>query len=333
MKRFWKIVIGLLIAAMLVIGGTWIAGQMARKKLAERFPPPGRLVDIGGYRLHLYCVGEGPRTILFEAGLNDFSVQWTDIQRDAARFARACAYDRAGLGWSDISPLPRTSQNMVKELHTLLDRAGIQGPLVLVGHSFGGLLAREYIHAYPGAVSGLVLVDAAHEEQLMRIPELAKGQRQIAKDFRLLDFISRFGLMALSPSGVPAHGLHGEALERSRAILATRGYFEAAMAETEAFERNLAEARSLSLGTLDALPLAVVSHGRDDALPYLTVDEQARYEREWSAMQQQLAALSSNSKQYTATRSGHYLHLTEPEVVDFAISDVLSRITPSSPAP
>ncbi len=332
MKRLQKFLIGLLIILMLVVGGTWIAGQMARTKLAERFPPPGRLVDIGGYRLHLYCVGQGPDTVMFESDLNEFSVQWTDLQGTVAKYARACAYDRAGLGWSDASPLPRTGQNMVMELHTLLDRAGIRGPLVLVGHSFGGLLAREYIQTYPAEVSGLVLVDAAHADQLARIPELSKGIRKNVHDFRTLGWISRFGLMALSREGAPAHELRGEALARYRAVLATTGYFKAAMAESAAFEQNLAEARALQLGSLGALPLAVVSRGRDDALPYLTPEEQAHCEKEWCSLQTQLTALSSNSKQLTAARSGHYLHLTEPEVVDFAISDVISRITPSMPA-
>ncbi len=333
MKRLRKFLVGLLSVFMLAIGGTWIAGQIARANLKDRYRAPGELFDIGGYRLHLYCLGEGRRTVLFEAGLNDFSVQWTDVQRDVAKYARACAYDRAGLGWSDSSPLPRTGRNMVKELHTLLERAGIGGPLVLVGHSFGGLLTREYIQAYPGAVSGLVLVDATHEEQLARIPELAKGVQRSIEDFRALGRISRFGLMALSREGAPARDLSGEALARYRAVLATTGYFEAAMAESAAFEQDLAEARAMQLGTLGSLPLAVVSRGRDDELPYLTADERAHCEKEWCVLQTQQTALSSNSKQIIATRSGHYPHLIEPEVVEFAINDVLSRITPSAPAP
>ena len=103
-----------------------------------REPPPGKLVDIGGYQLHINCTGKGSPTVILEAGLGGDSRSWHEVQPEIAEFAQVCSYDRAGLGWSDPGPKPRTSQQIVKELHRLLAKADIQSPYVLVGHSFGG---------------------------------------------------------------------------------------------------------------------------------------------------------------------------------------------------
>jgi pimeloyl-ACP methyl ester carboxylesterase len=130
----------------------------------------GRLVDIGGWKLHLNCVGRhelGQPTVILEAGGGDFSVTWALVQPAVATFTRVCSYDRAGSGWSELGPNPRTMRQMVYELHAVLSRAEIAPPYVLVGHSLGGFLVRMYTNAYPSDVSGLVLVDASHEEDLV----------------------------------------------------------------------------------------------------------------------------------------------------------------------
>src|SRR6185437_1563156 len=130
-------------------------------------PPPGTLVDIGGRRLHLLCKGTGKSpTVIFEAGLSQFTANSTygKAQDAIAPFARVCTYDRAGLGWSDPGPLPRTHPAMVEDLHRLLAAAKIGPPYVLVGHSMGGPLARLYVHTYPGSVVGMVLLDSSSED-------------------------------------------------------------------------------------------------------------------------------------------------------------------------
>ena len=206
-KRIWlRLSLGLLVLVLLLAGGLWVAGAVARSRLARAYPAPGQLVDVGGYRLHLYCIGEGSPTVVLEAGLNDCSLQWTQVQTEIAKFARVCSYDRAGLGWSDRGGLPRTGTAMVLELQKLIERSGIQGPLVLVGHSFGGLLAREYAQAHSGRVVGLVLVDAAHEDYLERIPQLRPLIAQGAQRFESLALLKRLGLMAMSPERIPARG-------------------------------------------------------------------------------------------------------------------------------
>ena len=112
-----------------------------------------------------------------ESGNGNFSLNWGRVPREVAKFTRVCTYDRAGLGWSDRSPQPRTAHNLVEDLHTLLERSGVEPPYVLVGHSLGGMLIRLYAHEHPDQVAGMVLVDSAHEEQLLRTRKRSNAWR------------------------------------------------------------------------------------------------------------------------------------------------------------
>src|SRR5919109_553973 len=164
-------------------------------QLKASHPAPGRLIDIGGYRLHIYCEGNGEPTAIMEAGLGNPGLAWTFVQPEIADGTRICVYDRAGLGWSDPSPRERTANVMVDELHSLLTQAGIEGPYVLVGHSFGGLLMRLYAHMYPEDVIGLVLVDSYHFTQMEKYPKVhGKGNALIPLSLHLLDLWIRSGV-------------------------------------------------------------------------------------------------------------------------------------------
>ncbi|MGB7727248.1 MAG: alpha/beta hydrolase [Candidatus Acidiferrum sp.] len=162
----------------------------------KRFPPPGRLVDLGSHRLHLFESGDGGPTILLEAGLMSTVLSWSDLQRELSGSFRVVSYDRAGLGWSDLGPMPRTADRIVNELHTLLQRAAIRPPYVLVGHSFGGLTVPLFAAQYPEEVAGAVLVDpvvaaewnppSEHDRRLTRVG---------AKVCRRAAFLSRIGII------------------------------------------------------------------------------------------------------------------------------------------
>lgn len=132
----------------------------------------GGLVDVGGYRLRIECQGTGSPTVVMDAGLAQTRATWGRVPAGVAEFTRVCTYDRAGLGESDVGPAPRTSEQMVNELHRLLANAGIGGPYVLVGHSFGGFNVRLFATRYPTEVAGLVLAAASHEDQIARFAEL-----------------------------------------------------------------------------------------------------------------------------------------------------------------
>src|SRR5690348_14311024 len=122
-------------------------------------PPSGRVIDVGGHRLHLYCSGHGTPTVVIETGLGDIGSDWTLVQQRVGASTRICTYDRAGYGWSDPGPMPRTFDQLNLELRDVLTRAGERGPFVLVGHSFGGGVVRQFAYTYPHDVAGLVFVD------------------------------------------------------------------------------------------------------------------------------------------------------------------------------
>src|SRR5215212_8961641 len=156
MERWGPLRVAMAAAGLAFAFATIVANAQGRSDLPP-YPAPGRLVDIGGWRLHLNCTGEAKPTqptVILEAGMGDFSVEWSLVQPDVAKLARVCSYDRAGDGWSDIGPQPRTMRQIVYELHTLLDKADVRPPYVLVGHSFGGWLVRLYTATYPSEVTG-----------------------------------------------------------------------------------------------------------------------------------------------------------------------------------
>src|SRR5215211_2228205 len=161
MRRIWRPLLGLVVVllALAVLGAIYQA--IATMRAERAYPPPGEIVDVGGYSLHINCVGQGSPTVLLDAGLGEFSAQWVRVQREVSGTTRVCAYDRAGMGWSEMGPEPRDARQITGELHTLLTKAGIEGPYVLVGHSFGGMYMQTYAARYPDEVAGVALVDSS----------------------------------------------------------------------------------------------------------------------------------------------------------------------------
>src|SRR5512143_4039514 len=141
-------------AAVLVLGAGALYQFIGSRTDAARFAPPGVMIDVGRQRLHVVCAGNGCPAVVFESGIAASSLNWTPVVREVGTFTRACAYDRAGLGWSPVAESPRTLTQMLHELDGVRANAAAGGPAVLVGHSFGAFLVCAYAAQRPNEVAG-----------------------------------------------------------------------------------------------------------------------------------------------------------------------------------
>jgi pimeloyl-ACP methyl ester carboxylesterase len=315
--------------------------QVAGALDARRFEAPGRLVDVDGTSLHIHCMGEGSPTVVMDAGLAGSSLDWALVHPGIARITRACAYDRAGYGWSEPAPddAPRDSAQLVGELHALLQRAGLEPPFVLMGHSFGGYNARLYAARHPEQVAGLVLVDSSHEDQHDRFRQLCAelGLEEACRQHREGILATLASCRALAPFGVmrlmsvlgavPIVTPHPRELHpKLEASMRRTPYCAAVAGEYRAFPEESASqlAESAPLGDL---PLLVLSRGVARTPEYGLPSElpAERAQGVWGRLQQELAGLSRRSRHVVVEQSGHYVHLEAPEQVVDAVGRLLSE--------
>lgn len=298
-----RLLLGLVLLIVALAGAGAAYQTIADRNANTAYPPPGQLVDVGGFRLHLNCLGQGSPTVILEDGGGGFgSLDFTYIQPELAKITRVCTYDRAGYGWSDPSPYPRSSEEIVKELHTLLQRAGIQGPYVLGGLSLGGYFTRLYATRYPDEVSGMVLIDASHEDQWSD-PELYNGLAQFAFLVKLCQWGARLGLLRLGgETGLFTYPVlayaPAEIARLAQLITYQSKYYDAAYAETNPTQmlQNADQVRA-ARRSLGNLPLVVITAGAG-------YDNQAA-KNLWFEWQRDMLTLSSNSKPILIEQADH----------------------------
>ncbi len=267
---------------------------------------PGQRIDIGGHRLYIDCRGTGEPTVVIDAGMGGFSLEWRHVQEHLERQVRVCTYDRAGYGYSDPGPAPRTSARIAAELHELLHKAEIPGPYLLVGHSFGGYNIRYFASQYPDEVSGLVLVDASHPQQFERFPaDTQRRQTTPTPPGGTRIWISR----AVMPDNYPA-----DLRQRAYLLMNMR---KARQAQMEEFRSFMASATEVSKApSLPDVPILVLSRGRQ-AWPETAHGD--RMERIWMNLQMDLGNLSNHTLHMIAAESGHLIHFDQPEAVSQAV--------------
>ncbi|MEO8226003.1 MAG: alpha/beta hydrolase [Gemmatimonadota bacterium] len=291
------------------------------------------MIDIGGQKLHLLCQGSGGPAVVLESGVGDFASVWALVQPGVARRTKVCSYDRAGYAWSQPGRRPRTYAQIALELHTALSRAGVAPPYVLVGQSYGGLLVRGFAAAYPRDVAGLVLVDAAHEDQRImlsgrptRIRDWAQGRLApppaIALDRGLLDSLRTAHATAGTDTVLeaPLDRLPADAQRAWRRVMNQPLFIAARRAEMDWSPEELARMhaeRARNRRTLGSLPLLVLEHTPDSADPL---------DAERHAQQQDLVRLSTRGWLVTAPKAGHNIHLEEPALVVKSIGSMLDSI-------
>jgi pimeloyl-ACP methyl ester carboxylesterase len=260
---------GLLVVLIIVVGLVVMGAlyqTLATARDARRYPPSGRLIDVGGYKLHLLCEGTGSPTVVLDAANQGTVSNWIWIQSELAAGTRVCAYDRAGLGWSDLAPETQDATANAQALHVLLERAGESPPYVLVGHSLGGLYARMFAELYKEEVAGLVLIEGTHPNTFRTL-----GQPDVmpnAPDAGMMDAgptVSRLGLLRLM--GFPPTDPDLPEPQRSelQAYLASTKWAELIKRQYHVFPDLLAELRPLyAAHSLGSIPVAIVLSGNGD---------------------------------------------------------------------
>lgn len=331
-RRVARMVGALILVAILSGLSGWVYQSVSETKDKQQYLPPGQLIDVGGYRLHLYCTGQGNPTVILESGLAGPSLQWALVQQELEKVTRVCSYDRAGLGWSDVGPSPRTSQQMANELHTLLHNAGIEGPYVLVGHSLGGLNVRVFAHEYPNETEGIVLVASGSENDNVRMPlEYRKIEESNLQSYPFRIMLSRFGIIRIADNAgflSPYTGLVAKfpldlQVEITAMTFYRTQYWKTAYGELSAI--SVSRAQVAAAGPLGDFPLIVLSGSPDvSRLPSSFPVEDIK--QTFKDLQVELAGLSSRSTHIVCDTCDHYIPLTNPDLVVDVIKQELAQL-------
>ena len=297
-------------AASMVAAGLAVSAQLMASPVAPKSSIPGRLVDIGGHRLHIYCVGEGVPSIIFDSGVGGFSLEWSRVQNVLARRTRVCSYDRAGYGWSDLGPLPRTSERITRELHTLLERAGVAGPYIIAGHSFGGYNAQLFARNYPDQTAGLVLIESSHPDQIERLPGPEPGTVKRVRPGSNSYVVSWF---------FPHPNFPDENALMAQRIMQSWQHKMTWREEMTVFSVSAKQVKASR--PMPEVPVLVLTRGRSFWPGYSNGDET---ERVWMELQDELSQLGANPVHLIAERSGHVIHLDQPGIVITAVQTMLN---------
>jgi len=296
----------------------------------KRFSPQGQLVDLGGRRIQLYCVGTGSPTVVFESGLDiDGSLSWAAVQASVAKATRACSYSRAGMMWSDPSDEPTNARAIAEDLHRALNAAGEHAPFVLVGHSLGGPYIMTYTKYYGPEVAGLVFVDASHPDQIQRLkgvmPPLDMTLAKVGASLAWTGAVRAVapGLLGQAPnqSAQDVHAIVAYAPTSLPSMLKENGALDATLAETGTFRQ---------LGRRPLYVLTAMAPFSKAALQSMKITEaQGEQVREiWKLLQDDEATWSSNSR-HEYVNSDHYIQFERPDVVIKAVLSVVDTVRTS----
>jgi pimeloyl-ACP methyl ester carboxylesterase len=314
----------------LVVSASLVTPAAAQDGVAA---PPGRLVDIGGRRLHLHCTGSGSPTVIIEAGASSFSIDFSLVQPGVSKTTRVCSYDRAGSGWSDARPDVETPVRVVRDLRAVLDTAGEKGPFVMVGASRGGVLVRLFQAEYPAEVAGLVLIDPTAEDRLfVNVQGAVSALTSLTPEQHRSTQPPPSAVIPI-PARQPQTGAPFDRLPKplyetrvvlDRKLIASmpptisgRVVAESSTGDYEMLSR-LSAARKAAPTLLGDLPVIVLSRGLN-ASP------------EQHAAHGEISRMSRNARHLVVVDSYHEIHLSHPDVVVAAIRDVVAAVRSKAP--
>ncbi len=308
--------------------------QMGARRHRRQFAPPGHFVDVGGHRLHVVCRGQGSPVVLLESGIAASSLSWAVVQPEIAKMTRVCAYDRAGLAWSDPPSCPRTFERIVDELSAVLSSAAAGERAVLVGHSFGSFVVRAYAARHPERVAGLVLVDPPTEWLTMseRRAHMLRGARQLSRVGALL---ARLGvvraclaLLTGGAPGAPRHFVRVFGPTAARTLERLVGEVRKLPPDVHPMVQSLwcqpkcflAMADHLSALERDGTAMATMIPPPEVPVVVISAGDQPA---EQITAHRALVESSHDGRHVMAARSGHWVPFDEPELIVTVVEELV----------
>jgi pimeloyl-ACP methyl ester carboxylesterase len=310
-----------LITALVVLGSgyQWFSEANDSKFI------PGELVSFDENVFHLFCMGQGSPVVFVENGLTAAYVDWHSVFEGVSKETRICTYDRLGLGWSSANDKPTTSEQVVVHLNRLIQIAGIDEPLLLVGFSAGGIYAREYYRRYPEKIAGMILVDSAHEQQADRM-EFVRRDLSLIKLCNAVSWTGATRLLGVIDGFIDPTLSESRWQEESRLYNRT-GFCKGMVYQVEGMESELLSNKTPQV--MGETPLTVISAGKTlrEQIPEAELPESFFFEHSdvWPKLQKELASLSRNSRYVVAEGSGHAVHIEKPKIVIDEILRMLQK--------
>lgn len=304
------------LALLAVAGAAWQV--IATRRIERQHPPPGRLVDVGGHRLHVHIRGAGSPTVVIDAGLSGASSDWEKVADGVATFTRVCTYDRAGYGWSDPGPRPRTSQRVVEELRVLLRKAGLEPPYLLLGHSWGGLNLRLYASLHPDEVAGLILVDALN----MDLDPASAQPGAVPALYTLLNYTAFLGPQRWVTPGIIREPVDDPPAREFRLAMLNRTQSTHTIYDELTGQANWLEVRA-ARRHLGDLPVTVVTTQLD---PARATNGTWIGGRDWLKAQYALTNISHRSRLIVADTTEHDIQFHRPDQIVGAVRDMVTTL-------
>jgi pimeloyl-ACP methyl ester carboxylesterase len=339
--RHWisRIGIGIvaLVATTVAVGTAY--EFIGRYQSARRFPPPGKLIDIGGRRIQLDCRGTGSPTVVFESGLDTYgSLSWSNVQGSVAKVTRACSYSRAGIMWSDQRTDAPNGKLIAQDLHAVLSKSAEHGPLVLVGHSLGGPYIMTYTKYYPSDVAGLVFVDATHPDQERRFEAVMPNSDAADLSDRLLKAGAALAWTGVVRILAPELAKENAEPNQSASDLDTAvAYFSTSIGplldEEAAMDETLLEAGTFrQLGNRPVFVLTAMAPTPEAQLAKIKVtpEQASRMQAVWKQLHDEEASWSSRSQHQLIADSDHYIQFYRPDVVVNAVLSIVNDVRASA---
>ncbi|MGB7554634.1 MAG: alpha/beta hydrolase [Candidatus Korobacteraceae bacterium] len=321
-----RVLLSLVILICATAAGSTIFNAIALRYYRATYSPLGKIYRVNGHDMHIYCTGEGSPTIVLDAGMGNDSLAWAKVQPELSKTTRVCSYDRAGMGWSTPGPDPRDADTIASELHALLQQAGVSGPIVLMGHSMGGIFIRAYATHYPQDVVGLIFIESAspfqedHESAELRAQTLPSASQ----------YYSYVALIAL---GIPR--LTGDCSADDRfdgQFARMKGQLDCGMLLGEVWREYTADRRSgeetINTGPYGDMPVLIFSRDPqlDKQAPNLSPKLALEMSVVWNQTQEDLKRLSTRSRRVIGKGSGHHLPIDRADLIDKEIPVFIQQI-------